>query len=99
MPLYISEYHRSGIALNGQTLAAGEEPSIATQKITISGASAQSAAFNANTKFIRVHTSEICSITFGSNPTATVAHARLVAGQTEYFSVFAGQKVAVITNT
>lgn len=97
--LYISEYAGLEVARNGQTIQAGAEPSLATQKITTSGTSAQSAAFNAKTKFIRVHTDAIVSITFGADPTATTDHARMVAGQTEYFAVTAGQKLAAITNT
>lgn len=63
------------------------------------GASTQSAAFGSNTKLIRVHTDSICSIAFGANPTATTNNMRLAAGQTEYFAVQPGQKVAAITNT
>ena len=99
MSLYISEYVRSGISLNGQNLAAGEEPAIATQKIAIGGSSTQSAVFNADTKFIRVHAAAICSIAFGTNPTATTNSMRLAANQTEYFSVLPGMRLAVITNT
>jgi hypothetical protein len=46
-----------------------------------------------------VHTDAICSISFGSNPTATATKARMAAGQTEYYAVNASDKVAVITNT
>lgn len=67
--------------------------------ITTSGSSQQSAAFQTNTKFVRIHTDGIMSIAFGVNPTATVNTMRLAANQTEYFSVIPGQKLAVITNT
>ena len=65
----------------------------------MSGTSAQSSAFNAATRFIRVHTDAICSILIGSNPTATTAKKRLAADQTEYFAVNSGDKIAAITNT
>ena len=66
----------------------------------IGGSSAQSAAFGTNTRLIRVHADSICSIEIGgTNPTATTTSARFVAGQTEYFLVTAGDKLAVITNT
>lgn len=97
--LYISEYAGLELARNGQPIQAGAEPSLATQKITTSGVSAQSAAFNAKARFIRVHTDATVSITFGADPTATANHARMVAGQTEYFAVVPGQKLAAITNT
>jgi len=50
---------------------------------------------------VRVHTDVICSIKFGTSPTATTSTARMVAGQTEYFAVPQGAsyKVAAISNT
>jgi hypothetical protein len=59
----------------------------------------QSAAFAANTVLIRVHVDAICSIAIGKDPTATTSTMRLVAGQTEYFAVSAGDKIAFVTNT
>ena len=99
--LYISEYSELAVAKNGQVIQAGVEPALATQKITTSGTSAQSSALNAKTRFVRVHTDAIVSITFGTDPTATTDHARLAAGQTEYFAVQPGAtyKLAAITNT
>lgn len=96
--LYISEYDR--MPTDGLGIASmGKEPAIATQTVAIGVASAQSNAFNSKTKFIRLHTDAICSVQFGSNPTATASHARMPAGQTEFFGVEGGHKVAVITNT
>ena len=74
-------------------------PSLAEQRINIGGTSAASAAFGSGTLLIRVHTDSICHITVGSNPTATNSMARMVAGQTEYFGVKAGDKIAVIAGT
>lgn len=76
-----------------------QEPSAATQTVTISGASAQSAAFGAATRYVRLHSDVSMSYLFGANPTATTSKPRLAAGVTEYFGVVAGQKVAAITNT
>jgi hypothetical protein len=96
--LYISEYDRQ--ARDPRAIVpTGQEPAIATQTITISGVSAQSAAFNAKTTFIRVHTDAICSLVFGASPTATTSGARMAANQTEFFGVVGGGKLAVITNT
>ena len=97
--VYISEYQSLAIDLTGRHCAAGEEPAIASQKIAIGGSSAQSAAFDDTTKIARIHADEVCSIVFGADPTATSAGARLAAGQTEYFGVKPGHKVAVITNS
>lgn len=98
--LYISEYKEMAKTITAkQDLAAAQEPAIATQAISISGASAQSAAFNADTRFVEIHTDAICSISFGSNPTATTAHKRMAANQTQFFGVVPTHKVAVISNT
>lgn len=97
--VFISEYARAPLGINGQLLAAGEEPALAVQVVAIGGSSVQSSAFNAKTKFIRVHTDAVCSIDIGSNPTATANTARLAANSTEYFGVYPAHKIAVITNT
>jgi hypothetical protein len=47
----------------------------------------QSAAFNAKTCFVRLHTDAVCSLKFGTNPTASATTARIAAGQTEYHGV------------
>lgn len=92
--VYISEYEDNGRSIGAQ------EPSLVEQTpVAIGGTSAQSAAFAATTRIVRIHTDAICSIAFGSNPTATANSKRLAAGQTEYFGVQGGHKVAVITNT
>lgn len=76
------------------------QPPLAEQTVAI-GAEADSAAFNAQTKFVRIHVDAICSIQFGTAPTATTSTMRLAANQTEYFAVPLGAnyKVSVITNT
>lgn len=96
--LFITEYDRLGTDTRTD-VEVGREPALATQRVAISGSSAQSAAFNANTKFVRIHTDQICSILFGANPTATTSTTRLAADSTEYFGVTGGHKVAVINNT
>jgi hypothetical protein len=97
--LYISEYDRQCIDYLRLGVPAPQEPSIAEQSVAIGGTSAASAAFNAKTKFVRVHTDAICSIAFGVSPTAVATAKRMAAGQTEFFGVRPGDKVAVITNT
>ena len=96
--IYITEYAYPRI-FQGNIIAAGPEPAITEQQVPIGGSSAQSAAFNANTKFIRVNCTAVCSLLFGANPTAVATAKRLSANQTEYFPVIAGHKVAVIANT
>jgi hypothetical protein len=96
--VYISEYTRMPTDTR-VSVPAGAEPAIATHVVAIGAGSVQSAAFNTNARFIRLHTDAICSVAFGANPTATADSCRLAANQTEFFGVLPGHKVAVITNT
>ena len=99
--LYISEYADLGNTRNAQTIQMAAAPPVAEQTVANAGATTQSAAFNNQTRFVRLHTDTVCSVAFGANPTATTASARLAAGSTEYFGVPQGQafKVAAILNT
>lgn len=99
--LYITEYSRQGRDASGFQMVVADEPPAANQTVAIGGTSAQSSAFNANTKFVRIHTDTTCSIEFGTNPTASATTRRLPANSTEYFSVPLGAsyKVAVISNS
>jgi hypothetical protein len=108
--LYITEYAGTGFVVSNYgpfkvQAQAPQEPPITTQIVSISGSATQSAAFsntvsqnNKQTYLIRVHCDSICSILIGANPTASVSSPRLVAGQTEYFSVIPGHAISVIAN-
>jgi len=98
--LYVTEYSTQPIVRTGQMGGMGQEPCIvnASSPITFS-THAESAAFNANTKFIRVHTDSICSVKIGPAVTATANDARMAAGTTEYFGVRPGDIISVIANT
>lgn len=96
--VFITEMYRPSLH-HGQALAVGKFPPIVEQTVNIGASSAQSSAFNANTRMIRVHTDAVCSVAIGSNPTATANAMRLAAGGTEYLEVEPGHKIAVITNT
>ncbi len=95
--VYISEF--SALAkVTGANIAM--MPPLAEQTVAI-GAEADSAAFNAATRFIRVHNDAICSIAIGTAPTASTSTMRLPADSIEYFAVPKGEsyKISVITNT
>lgn len=103
--LYISEYAAIG-GVAGTAAQVPQEPCLTQQTILITGTSAPSINFSANTRFVRLHTDAICSIDFGlgsasaTNPAlATLVTARMAANQTEYFGVTPGGNVAVIANT
>lgn len=91
---YITEYGGTG-AERAQIAAA---PAVASQTVAI-GSEAKSAAFNNNTRLIRVHVDAICSVLIGPSPTATTSSARMAADSTEYFGVNPGDKISVISNT
>ena len=97
--LYIAEYDRMLTDINGGRILGFAEPPIAEQTVTISGTSASSAAFNSQTRFIRVHTDVICHVLCGKTPTAAATNQRFAAGQTEAKGVTAGDKIAVIEGT
>lgn len=94
--LYVTEFS----CITTDHIQAAQEPELASQTVAISGASAASGAFSDTTRLVRVHTDSICSIKFGTSPTATTSNRRMAANQTEYFGVPMGQqfKVAVIAN-
>ena len=96
---YVTEFQGLGSDPNGSVQAVAGPP-LAEQTVVIGVGSAQSAAFQPTTTVVRVHVDAICSFKIGgANPVATASSARMIAGQTEYFRVQPGDKVAVITNT
>lgn len=98
--LYVTEFSDSGANRSGKNPYPQQSPT-AEQTVAIGGSSTASSAFNARTNFVRLHTDAICSVSFGTAPTASATTARMAAGQTEYHAIPAGQtyKVAVITNS
>lgn len=97
--LYITEFDRQGRDIDSYPSPVAAWPPVAQQAITISSTSAQSAALNAQTTLVRLHTDTACWIEVGSNPTATNAKMKMPADSTEYFSVRPGStvKIAAIT--
>lgn len=97
--LYITEYAEAKI-IDGRMIPVGVEPPLTVQKVAIGGASAQSAALNAKTKFVELHADAICSYKVGTNPTATANDTRMAANTTKFIGVGeANLKIANITNT
>jgi hypothetical protein len=99
--LYITEFDTLGRDNNNNAAMAAVVPPLAEQAIAITGTSAQSAAMQTGTKIVRLMSDVVCSVKFGTNPTATTGTMRLAADSAEYFAVPAGVsfEVAVITNT
>lgn len=84
--LSIREYQHISAVARG-IVPVGEEPAVASQSLTISGAPAISAAFDVKTKFVRIHTDVNCSLDWGTAPAPVAGSCDMVAGQTEYFGV------------
>lgn len=99
MALFLTEYRDLGRDTNSRDIAAGMEPSVAEQSIAVSGASTQSAAFNAQTSFVMVHAQEATCLKWGTNPTAVNTNQRMAAGETRYYGIPPGKsfKVACIS--
>jgi hypothetical protein len=102
--LYISEYARITQASGPGTAAvqAPEEPPVATQVVDFTSGAAQSAALNAKTRFVRLHSDAACSVRFGAAPTANANDPRLAAGQTELRGIPAdgsAARISAISNT
>jgi hypothetical protein len=96
MAIYITEYSTLARDFPGWHVAAGQEPAVAEQVRTISGTSAQSAPFSSATAFVMVHASAAAHLAFGSNPVATTGAHRIGAGETRFYGVRAGQRLAAI---
>lgn len=102
--VYITEYAAQSRDARGAQMVVAEDPPAAEQTVAIGAGSVQSNSFNALTRFIRIHTDAVCSVSVGLNPTATATTRRMAANTTEYFGLPAaafglGWKIAVILNT
>lgn len=95
--LQITEYSEIGNEINGVRMPCAQEPAVAIQQITTSGTSAQSAAFNAATRYIRISGDAAFRFRVSANPTALATDTRIIADTAEYFGVKPGDKIAAIT--
>lgn len=101
--LYVSEYRLLASVPSSTNYApmpaqGPQEPPQAEYTVAISGSSTQGPLFGGFTALIRIHCDAVCSVSVGTNPTATTTNKRLAANQTEYFGVSPGQQIAVISN-
>lgn len=97
--LYITEYAQLAQDGGGQPIAV--EPNTAEQHVAIGASSAQSATLQNNTRYVRLQADAVCSIAFGTNPTAVATAHRLPANSVEIVAIpiNSGWKIANITNT
>lgn len=93
--LNITEYERLHQDEAGNVMPVGRCDGSETHQTNVSfTTSAQSAAFGATSRYIRVVADIDAYLAWDSNPTATVNSTRVPAGTVEYFGVVPGQKVA-----
>ena len=100
--LWIKEHTRKPQMAGGPDLWA--EPAAVEQAVTISGTSAQSAAFAAQTKFITITSDSAFCYLVAANPTAATTNFRVAADQILTIAVepapgAAPYKIAAITTT
>lgn len=98
--LFISEYSTMAQTNSGGAPAQiGSEPDQADQVVDFSGGAAASAAFGADTKFVRLQCDTRCAIRVTTAGTAaTTSNKPLAADAPEYFGVRPGDKVNVIAS-
>lgn len=97
--LYISEFASPVGQVGTVQSQAFPQPAVTDQTVAITGSSAQSAAFNTLTHAVMVECDADCSISIGTNPTATTTNFLMGDGIPYQFVVLPGQKIAVISNT
>lgn len=94
--LYVTEFPNASPTI----WQAAPAPPTRSSVVAISASSTQSLAFTTSTTLVRLHCDVACFVEVGgTNPTATTSSAKMVAGQTEYFLVVAGAKVAVLIDS
>jgi len=96
--LWITEYEWGGADKVGQPLPLAREPAVTDQTVTFTSATL-SAAFNSNTRFVRLFSSADCHVQFGAAPTATASLQKLAGGVEYWRWVVNGQKVSVYDGT
>lgn len=95
---YVTEFP---LQVDGSVQVATTPPLVDQASITVSAASAASAAFGPSTGLIRISCDTTVSAAFGApgaTPTATITNMRLPANVPEYFRVRPTGKVSFITN-
>jgi len=93
---YITEYPELAQDTLGRDMLVGKGNGINQTPVSFT-TTTQSAAFGADMHIIRLHVDAACHVLFSANPTATTNHAKMVAGQTEFFNITPGEKLALVT--
>lgn len=96
--LWITELSALAQGANYQDAPVGQYPAVVNQTPLTLGATQQSAAFGATTRFVRLRADGACHFVVGTGSfSATVNDTPLDANAAEYIGVKPGDKLAVIT--
>jgi hypothetical protein len=94
--LSVTEYDNTTLDARGETMPVATNPGVTIQNITFTATAGVSAAFDRNTKLVRVISDADCRILFGVSPTAVVTDMLLKAGSAEYFGVTPYLKISAV---
>ena len=85
----ITEYRKIATDVNGNSIQAGQEPSIATQSVTFTTPK-DAVAFHSNTRLVRIIADADAYVAFGltgDTPSASAADTKIASGVEAYFGV------------
>ena len=91
---YVSEYESMVIDDSGRIVHVPQEPAITVQAINHT-TTTQSAAFNADTRFVGIVCDEASYFEFGPNPTSTTADPYIPANVRWFFGIARGAALEV----
>jgi hypothetical protein len=99
--VYVTELSFMGVDQTGISSPVPMMPPTAEQTVAVTGASVQSNRLNNSTALVRICSDVVCSVAFGTNPTALTTSMRIPANIPVDFCVprGAGFRVAVIANS
>lgn len=80
---YISEFRERPPV----TYQAAVVPTLVDQAVNYTTASVQSSIFDYQTQLVRIQCDAPAWVSFGTSPAATLNSLKLIAGQTEYFTI------------
>ena len=94
--LSVTEYDNTTLDARGDSMPVATNPGVTIQNISFTATAGVSAAFDRDTKLVRVISDADCRILFGANPTAVVTDMLLKAGSVEYFGVTPYIKISAV---
>ena len=97
--VYIEEFTHVTQDGNGHVLQLEQHPPIATQTVTFTATSAQSATFNSATRLIQIRGDANFHYVIGDNPTATTSNMLQESGETRPKGITPGASLRIAART